>query len=108
MQMTATLARAGMEERVYMSNIVKAEIRRQQQRTRAANAAQVERSRMVEHSRDRLLARDLAARRAQAARRPGFFRRMAEGVATAWAVCFAAFFLYGEMLGLWEILDENE
>ena len=32
----------------------------------------------------------------------------AEKIVKAWSVSFAAFVLWGEMLGLWEIIDEKE
>ena len=108
MQLTTALATATKTERIYMSNIVKQEILRQQAKTRAANAAQIERAKQIESSRNEWLARDLSARRAQAARRTPLLQRINEKIVKAWSVSFAAFVLWGEMLGLWEIIDEKE
>ena len=111
MQLTTTLATATKTERIYMSHIVKQEILRQQAKTRAANAAQIERAKQIESSRNEWLARDLSARRAQAARRVGFFRRIANRVATGYAVAYAMIVNWpdvGEGAGLWEILQPNE
>ena len=108
MQLTTALATATKTERIYMSNIVKQEILRQQAKTRAANAAQIERAKQIESSRNEWLARDLSARRAQAARRTPLLQRIKEKIVKAWSVSFATFVLWGEMAGLWEILQPNE
>lgn len=109
MQMiTATLAGASKAERIYQSDLVKHEIKCQQAKTRAANAAQIERAKQIESSRNEWLARDLDARRAQAARRTPLHQRIKEKIVKVWSVSFAAFVLWGEMLGLWEIIDEKE
>lgn len=113
MRMTAAMAQASPAELIYMSDAVKMEIRKQQARRRAADAAEFERARMVEYSRDRLLARDLQMRRDQAAKRPGFFRRKLEELENAWAVTWAVlmltgeiFILWGEAAGLWVVERE--
>lgn len=108
MQITATLAQASTKERLYQSNIVKAEILRQQANTRAAHTAQIERAKQIESSRNEWLARDLSARRAQAARRTPLHQRIKEKIVKAYSVSFAAFVLWGEMAGLWEILPNEK
>lgn len=94
MQMTAPLAQASMEERIFMTNIVKNEIRRQQANTRAAS----ERAKQIEHSRNELLARDLEARKAQEAKRPCFADRVCDKIVRAYSVVYAIVYLIADKL----------
>ena len=108
MQLVPTLATATKTERIYMGNIVKQEILRQQANTRAAHAAQIERAKQIESSRNEWLARDLSARRAQAARRTPLHQRIKEKIVKAYSVSFASLVIWGEMAGLWEILPNEK
>ena len=103
MQMTAPLAQASATEKATMISMVNEEIYRQQQSKRAAMTAAVERAKMVEHSRNELLARDLEARKAQLRKRPGIIERIREEIVECYAVTFGTIVVLGELFGLWEI-----
>lgn len=106
MQMSSPLAQASMKDKDTMIRMVNEEIYRQQHSMRAAQTAAAEEAKQKEKRLNRMLARDLAARKAQAAKRPNFLRRIFGEIVETYAVAFATFVFWGEMLGLWEIEGE--
>lgn len=92
-----TVIRGEGECRAYMNGVVQEEIRRQQAQMRARN----ERASMVESSRNRMLAARMDEINRRARRRPNPLRRMADGIANAWAVIWGMHLYSDEMLIGW-------
>lgn len=103
----ATVIRGSGECRVYLDGIVQQEIQRQQERQRAAFRAELERAGQIEKSRNRLLAQRLAAERREQMHRPGPLKRTARWIVNAYALAMATAVVWGEMLGLWERIEDD-
>lgn len=101
MAMTAALAKASMEERIYVAESVKAEIRRQQARRKAEDTAKEERARMQEIRCVRLMTRDLAVREYLAQIRPPLGERIRETLVDGWALVIGSTMVYLEAFAAW-------
>ena len=103
MAMTAVLAKASMEERIYMTDAVKAEIRRQQAHRKAEDVAKEERAKMQEIRCVRLMTRDLAVREYLAQIRPPLGERIREAVTDSWALVAGSVMVYIEEFAAWGV-----